>query len=242
MAFASRAPYEGAMRVLIVEDNARLAGLVADGLGRAGMVCDAATSLDAADSALACADFDAMLLDLGLPDGDGRGWLERRRAAGLALPVLVLTARGGLDDRIAGLDAGADDYLVKPAETTEIAARLRALLRRPGPRANPVIEVGPLRFDTASRMASAALAAGEPTRIDLTRREADLLELLMRGAGSVVRRSQIENALYTFADEVSPNAVDAIVSRLRRRLDEAGIGGMLHTVRGLGYLLEDRRP
>jgi two-component system response regulator QseB len=157
-----------------------------------------------ADAALACADFDSLLLDLGLPDGDGRAWLERRRAGGFALPVLVLTARGALDDRIGGLDAGADDYLVKPAEPAEIAARLRALLRRPGPRANPVIEVGPLRFDTGARQAS---VSGD--RVDLTRREADLLEVLMRGAGSVVRRSQIENALYNFDEPVSPNAVDA---------------------------------
>lgn len=224
------------MRVLIVEDNVRLAGLMGDGLSRAGIVCDCATSLDDADAALACAQFDALLLDLGLPDGDGRAWLERRRAEGLALPVLVLTARSGLDDRIGGLDAGADDYLVKPAETAEIAARLRALLRRPGPRANPVIEVGPLRFDTASRIASA-----DGQRLDLARREADLLELLMRGAGSVVRRSQIENALYNFDDAVSPNAVDAAASRLRRRLEDKGLGSMLHTIRGLGYLLQDQQ-
>lgn len=224
------------MRVLIVEDNVRLAGLLAEALGRSGIVCDHATSLDGAEAALDLARFDALLLDLGLPDGDGRTWLQRRRAAGLALPVLVLTARSGLDDRVAGLDAGADDYLVKPAEAAEIAARLRALLRRPGPRASAVIEVGPLAFDTATRQASIA-----GTRLDLARREADLLELLMRGAGSVVRRSQIENALYNFDEAVSPNAVDAAASRLRRRLEEKGLGAMLHTIRGLGYLLEDRR-
>lgn len=224
------------MRVLIVEDNERLAGLVGEALTRAGIVCDLAPTLEAADAALACADFDSLLLDLGLPDGDGRAWLERRRAGGFALPVLVLTARGALDDRIGGLDAGADDYLVKPAEPAEIAARLRALLRRPGPRANPVIEVGPLRFDTGARQAS---VSGD--RVDLTRREADLLEVLMRGAGSVVRRSQIENALYNFDEPVSPNAVDAAVSRLRRRLEDKGLGTMLHTIRGLGYLLEDHK-
>ncbi|MEO0032115.1 MAG: hypothetical protein RIS94_1873 [Pseudomonadota bacterium] len=223
------------MRLLIVEDNERLAGLVCDALARKGMTCDRAASLADADDSLACADYDAVLLDLGLPDGDGKAWLEARRRGGFAVPVLMLTARSALDDRIGGLDAGADDYLVKPAETEEIAARLRALLRRPGPRAAPVFEVGPLRFDTAAQR---AWMNGAP--LDLTRREANLLELLMRNAGSVVRRQQIENALYGFEEEVSPNAVEAVVSRLRRRLDESGAPAILHTIRGLGYLLEER--
>jgi two-component system response regulator QseB len=136
---------------------------------------------------------------------------------------------------VSGLDAGADDYMVKPAETEEIAARLRALLRRPGPRAAASNSVGPLRFDTAAQRAWSGESA-----LELTRRELGLLELLMRHAGSVVRRAQIENALYSFDEEVSPNAVEAVVSRLRRRLDEVGAGNMLHTIRGLGYLLEER--
>ncbi|WP_225009002.1 MULTISPECIES: winged helix-turn-helix domain-containing protein [Novosphingobium] len=223
------------MRLLIVEDNARLAELVAEAMGRRGMACDVAPTLAFADDALACAAYDAVLLDLGLPDGDGRQWLQRQRVRGLDVPVLMLTARSALDDRIGGLDAGADDYLVKPAETEEIAARLRALLRRPGPRAHPVIEVGAVRFDTGSQRTTV-----NGTAIDLTRRETALLELLMRHAGSVVRRQQIENSLYGFDDEVSANAVDAIVSRLRRRLVEAGAPQILHTIRGLGYLFEER--
>lgn len=224
-----------AVRVLIVEDNARLGGLVAEALSQKGLICDMAGSLAEADDALAIANFDVVLLDLGLPDGDGRHWLLARRQAGFVIPVLMLTARGALDDRIGGLDAGADDYLVKPADSAEIAARLRALLRRPGPRAAPVIEVASLRFDTGAQR---ALHAGTP--LNLTRRELGLLELLMRRAGSVVRRAQIENALYSFDDEVSPNAVEAVVSRLRRRLEDAGAHNMLHTIRGVGYLLEDR--
>lgn len=223
------------MRLLIVEDNRRLATLVGEALSRKGMTCDTAGSLEEADAALACATFDAVLLDLGLPDGDGQTWLQARRRGGFTVPVLMLTARGALDDRIAGLDAGADDYLVKPAETEEIAARLRALLRRPGPRANTVIEIGPLRFDTAAHRAWI-----DATPVEFTRREMDLLELLMRHAGSVVRRQQIENALYAFDDEVSPNAVEAVVSRLRRRLEDNGVRHMLHTIRGLGYMLEER--
>ena len=130
---------------------------------------------------------------------------------------------------------GADDYVVKPAETDEIAARIRALLRRPGVRAQPMLEVGPLAFDCAARRAS---VGGVP--LDLSRRESDLLELLMREAGSVVRRDRIEAALYNFQAEVSPNAVEAAVSRLRRRLDDSLARNMLHTIRGLGYMLEDR--
>ena len=223
------------MRLLIVEDNERLARLTREGLERRGLVCDEAHSLDAADAALDCVTYDAIILDLGLPDGDGLQWLKRRRRTGVTVPTLMLTARGALEDRIDGLDAGADDYVVKPAETDEIAARIRALLRRPGVRAQPMLEVGPLAFDCAARRAS---VGGVP--LDLSRRESDLLELLMREAGSVVRRDRIEAALYNFQAEVSPNAVEAAVSRLRRRLDDSLACNMLHTIRGLGYMLEDR--
>lgn len=220
------------MRLLIVEDNARLAALTAEGLGRRGLACDVARSLDEADAAIAAARYDALILDLGLPDGDGVAWFAARRRVGESAPALILTARGSLEERIAGLDAGADDYVTKPAEIDEIAARIRALMRRPGPRANSLLENGPLRFDTAIRQASV-----EGRALDLGRRECDLLEILMRHAGTVVRRSSIEDALYSFAEPVTPNAVEAIVSRLRRRLDQAGAGGMLHTIRGLGYML-----
>lgn len=223
------------MRLLIVEDNKTLAALMAEALARKAMACDVAGSLGAADDALECVGYDAILLDLGLPDGDGLEWLKQKRRAGLFTPVLMLTARGALGERVSGLDAGADDYLVKPADAEEVAARLRALLRRPGPRAQTLIEVGGLRFDTAAQRASVG-----STPLTLTRRELGLLELLMRHAGNVVRRQQIENALYSFDEDVSPNAVEAVVSRLRRSLDEGGAPAMLHTIRGVGYLLEDR--
>lgn len=223
------------MRLLIVEDNARLAALMAGPLGQAGYACDLAENLEQADAAIAVVRYDAVVLDRGLPDGDGMDWLKARRVQGFGVPVLVLTARGALDDRVTGLDAGADDYLVKPAATDEIAARIRALLRRPGGRTSPVLAVGNLSFDTASRRAHFA-----GTLLDLTRREADLLELLMREAGSVVRRERIETALYAFDEEVSPNAIEAVVSRLRRRLQALGGGEMIHTLRGLGYLMQDQ--
>ncbi|WP_446654386.1 response regulator [Blastomonas sp.] len=220
------------MRLLIVEDNGRLAGLIAEGLGRRGFICDTAPDLATAEESLASAAFDAIILDLGLPDGDGLAWLQQQRSLRQLIPALMLTARGGLEDRIAGLDAGADDYLVKPVDIEELAARVRALLRRPGPRAMNLLESGALRFDPVTREARM-----EDRVIELSRREADLLELLMRRLGSVVVREAIENALYSFNEPVTPNAVEAIVSRLRRKLEEAGLAGQLHTVRGVGYML-----
>lgn len=222
------------MRVLVVEDNDRLAKLVADGLQRRGFSCDIAHCLSQADSAMDEAVYDAIVLDLGLPDGDGIDWLANRRQYRQMPPAIVQTARGALEDRVTGLDAGADDYVVKPVEIDELAARIRALLRRPGPRVQTVLETGALRFDTAARTARYG-----DRDIDLSRREADLLELLLRRAGSVVRRETIEDALYNFSEPVTPNAVEAAVSRLRRKLDEAGAGGALHTIRGVGYMLKD---
>jgi|TARA_Y100000296_G_scaffold77119_1_gene98429 two-component system response regulator QseB len=218
--------------LLIVEDNERLAGLIAQGLGRRGFSCDIAPDLATADACLESAAFDAVILDLGLPDGDGMTWLQRQRSLRQLIPALMLTARGGLEDRIAGLDSGADDYLVKPVDIEELAARVRALLRRPGPRAAILLEAGALTFDPVSREARC-----DERVLDLSRREADLLELLMRRLGTVVLRDTIETTLYSFNEPVTPNAVEATVSRLRRKLDEAGLAGQLHTVRGVGYML-----
>jgi two-component system response regulator QseB len=224
------------MRLLIIEDNARLAGLIASGLDRQGYVCDKAASLEEADDCIGAAEYDAVILDLGMPDGDGLAWLERARRQRLMVPTLILTARGALNDRIAGLDAGADDYLVKPAEVEEIAARLRALLRRPGNRAPTIMTSGAVTFDTASRM-----GAINGKSLDLSRREADLLELLMRREGSVVQRAAIEEAIYSFNEPVTTNAIEAVISRLRRKLEDHGQTGLLHTVRGVGYMLSGAR-
>lgn len=222
------------MRILIIEDSARLGALMREGLADKGFSIDLVATLDAAESASESAVYDAIILDLSLPDGDGTAWLRDRGLDQAHPPVIILTAREGLRDRIAGLDAGADDYLVKPVEIDELAARLRALLRRPGPRSPPVIRAGHLHFDVASRIAG----SGE-REIELTRREANLLELLIRRAGTVVHRSMIENALYGFDEPVTPNAVEATVSRLRQKLVDAGQGEALVTVRGVGYLLRD---
>jgi two-component system, OmpR family, response regulator QseB len=222
------------MRILIVEDAVRLAALLAEALAKHGFTCDRASTLSATEDALAAATYDAIILDIGLPDGDGLDWLRRKRGESLP-PILALTARGTLAERIAGLDSGVDDYLTKPFATDEVAARLRALLRRPGARASPVLQSGALRLDVAARRATMGEAP-----LELSRRELDLLELLLRRAGAVVSREAIETALYSFDAEVTPNAVEATVSRLRKHLDEAGATGILHTIRGVGYLLEDR--
>lgn len=223
------------MRLLLIEDNGRLAALMVAGLARRGFACDHVPDLLSADAAMATLRYDVLIVDRGLPDGDGITWLRVRRRAGDMMPALVLTARDALEDRVGGLDAGADDYVVKPVEVDEVAARIRALLRRPGPRAETGLSCGPLFFDAASRSAQ---CDGRP--LDLPRRETDLLELLLRQAGTVVRRTSIESALYSFAEPVTPNAVEASVSRLRRRLEEAGARDMLHTVRGVGYMLRER--
>lgn len=222
------------MRVLVVEDNNRLAQLIANGLQRRGYACDVALCLREAENAMYGANYDAIILDLGLPDGDGKEWLMAQRKSRDMPPAIMLTARGGLEDRVTGLDAGADDYMVKPVEIDELAARLRALFRRPGPRTPTIIEAGRLQLDVASRTAR----IGE-VEMDFSRRETDLLELLMRRAGTVVHREVIENALYSYREPVTPNAVEAAVSRLRRKLEDAGLSGALHTIRGIGYMLRD---
>lgn len=224
------------MRIMIVEDNVRLATLMESGLKQQGFSCDVMYDLDSADSAIRTASYDAVLLDLGLPDGDGIAWLRAIGDARTRPPALIVTARGALEDRVSGLDAGADDYLVKPFDIAELAARVRALLRRPGNRAPAQLEVGPLRFDTIERSVHF-----NTRRLDLSRRERALLELLMRRAGSVVQRDTLEDSIYSFNEPVTPNAVEAVVSRLRRKLDEAGAGNMLHTIRGVGYLLQEKQ-
>jgi two-component system response regulator QseB len=222
------------MRTLIIEDNRELAGLLAERLGARGIDSDIAGGIAEADDHMAVGQFDVIMLDLGLPDGDGIDWLRGLPAD--RPPVLILSARSTLDDRVTGLDTGADDYLVKPAEVEEIAARLRALIRRPGRRDPVVLTVGDVTFDTTSRQAE---LSGRPLAIG--RKEADFLEILLRNAGKVVPRERIEGALYSAADPVTPNALEAVASRLRRRFAEAGEEDILHTVRGVGYLFGNRR-
>ena len=220
------------MRLLLVEDNRELAGMVVDGLSRAGLLADHCPTLAEARDALRARTYALVILDLGLPDGDGTVFLAEARREGLMAPVLLLTARSGLNDKVAGLDAGADDYLTKPFEISELAARCRALLRRPGAPLGVRLTVGDLAVDTAGRTVEVAGHA-----LDLPPREFALLELLARLQGTVLRRSRLETALYSMDEAVSPNALDAVVSRLRRHLAAAGSKTQLRTVHGVGYAL-----
>ncbi len=225
------------MRLLLIEDNDRLSGFLIKGLTAAGFTADRVARLDEASAALAAAHFDILVLDLGLPDGDGGEWLVGRRAAGDCLPVLVLTARATTADKVKGLNAGADDYLAKPFEMAELVARLKALLRRPGGVLALTLELGNLRFDMTHREASVAGRV-----LALSHSELKLLELLLRRAGRVVPRRVLEEGLYGFDDHVGPNYLEAHVSRLRKKLDAASAGVQIHTLRGVGYLAGEQVP
>jgi len=220
------------MRILVVEDDPGVAELVTAGLRQDGYAVDTAAGVAEAHELRDLATYDLLVLDLTLADRDGLELLTTVRRAGDTTPVLVLTARGQLSDRVAGLDAGADDYLVKPFALDELKARCRALLRRPGTALESVMTVGPITFDTAAREAD---LDGE--RLDLGRRESALLEMLMRNCGHVVTRETLQDALYSFDEPVTPNALEAAVSRLRRQLREASDRVTLATVRGVGYIL-----
>lgn len=220
------------MRLLLVEDNARLASLIREGLDRQGFAVDWCETVDGADHALKINDYDLMLLDLGLPDGEGLDLVRRLRRRQDTMPILILTARGGLDDRVLGLDAGADDYLVKPFQIPELAARCRALLRRPGASLGTELTVGNVILHSAER--SVAVAG---LTVEATPREVDLLECLLRRAGHVVAKPALEGALYSMDAEVTPNALEACISRLRKRLTTAGADIQIRTVHGVGYAL-----
>jgi DNA-binding response OmpR family regulator len=178
--------------------------------------------------------YDAIILDLGLPDRDGLNVVADLRRDEVATPILILTARDTVDDRVAGLDRGADDYLVKPFDMKELAARLRALLRRPGRALGTVLESGNVSLDTTLRQ---VVVSGRI--VPVTPRELSALELLMRRAGQVVSRRMLEHALYGLEDDVNPNTVEVLISRLRRRLEEIGAHCSIHTMRGIGYLLKE---
>jgi DNA-binding response OmpR family regulator len=220
------------MRLLLIEDNARLASLIREGLYRQGFAVDWYETVEGAQLALKIADYDLMLLDLGLPDGDGLDLVSAMRRRKNMTPILVLTARGGLDDRVNGLDAGADDYLVKPFQIPELAARCRALLRRPGASLGTQLRAGNVVLDSTDRSVTIA-----GRTVEATPREVDLLEVLLRRAGHVVAKPALDNALYSMDAEVTPNALEASVSRLRKRLAAAGADVQIRTVHGVGYAL-----
>ena len=220
------------MRLLLVEDSPRHTELLGEAVHEAGWRLDAVGTLADAEAAVASGEHDLILLDLGLPDGDGLDLVRTLRRAANTTPILILTARGSVDDRIAGLDAGADDYLVKPFHHKEFLARCRAMLRRNPTAVPPVIEIGQLAYDPAT----ATLTAAGDT-VALPPRERALAELLIRDAGRLVPRRRLETALSEYGGELTSNALDLAVSRLRKKLEAYPTGIEIATVRGLGYLM-----
>jgi DNA-binding response OmpR family regulator len=220
------------MRILIVDDDEDVADLARAQLRRAGYAADTAGDVEAARSALAGVAYDALVLDLGLPDGDGLNFLAELRRAKRQFPVLILSARGRADQRVAGLKAGADDYLAKPFDVEELVARIQALLRRPTALAGATLGLGNLAVDVEGQVAKV-----DGKDLKLTRRELGVLGALARRPGQIVSRAQLEDALYGFGDEIASNAIEVYVSALRKRLTEAGADCGIETQRGLGYKL-----
>ena len=222
------------LRILLVEDDPALAREIVGGLQRENWLVDHVSCLGEAFEALMQGPYRAILLDRRLPDGDGIGLIPAARCRVPPPAIIILTARDSLTDRIEGLDAGGDDYLVKPFALRELLARLRAACRRPSAGAeSPAIEIGRLSFDPAAREARIGGRA-----LNLPRRELALLELLVRRAGRVVQRTHLESEVYRHDIDISANAIETHVSRLRRRLKEADSGVEIRTLRGLGYMLQ----
>lgn len=220
------------MRVLVVEDDASLREILHRGLTEDGYAVDtAAKVVDARHSAESHA-YDVMVLDVGLPDGNGLELCADLRASGLKTPILMLTARDSLSDKVAGLDAGADDYLTKPFDYPELAARVRALLRRPPDAQSPVLEVGDIRLDPASH----TVWRGAIT-VPLTAREFALLEYLLRRPGQVLTRSELLDHVWDANYDGLSNVVDVHVAALRRKLAMPGAPAPIETLRGVGYQL-----
>lgn len=223
------------MRLLLVEDNPRLQVLLVETLNGAGYGLDAVGSVADLFASAAVVEYDLVIVDLGLPDGDGLVAIRRLRAEGRTMPILVITARGSIDDRVSGLDAGADDYLTKPFNNAELLARVRALLRRPAGVIGPLIEVGNTSINLTNLE---VLCRGVPVELRFSERR--LLMLLMRRVGALVPKSALESSLSEHGRDVSANAIEALVSRARRTLAEAGSDIVIETVRGVGYKVEER--
>jgi len=218
------------MRLLVVEDDALLAEGLTRTLTRAGHAVEHASSGRHADTMLAEQTYDLVVLDIGLPDIDGFEVLRRLRQRGATTSVLVLTARDAVEDRVHGLDLGADDYLTKPFSLTEFEARVRALLRR-GASVPARVTVGGLSIDVAAKRVRV-----NDRQIDLTRREWALLELFLSHSGRVLSKEQIAESLFSFDEQLSANAIEVHVSRLRTKIEQGGVH--IRTVRGFGYLWE----
>jgi two-component system OmpR family response regulator len=224
----------GTLHLLIVEDEAKLRSSICCGLGEENFIVCGVGSAEAAGEALAMHDFDAIVLDLRLPGKDGIPWLREIRRAGNVSPVLILTARGSVAERVIGLESGADDYLVKPFAFAELLARIRALVRRRLSFAQGLIKVADLEFDTVTRRVRRA-----GREINLSPKETLFLELLMRNAGETVTRAMITDVVWSSAYNDISNLIEVFVNRLRRKIETRGIP-LITTQRGIGYSM--RRP
>jgi DNA-binding response OmpR family regulator len=220
------------MKLLLVEDEPELCSALCSALEREHYVVDCVGDIATADEAVRGALYDVVLLDRTLPDGDGLSFIPEIRARNPGVPIIVLTARGQLSERVQGLDVGADDYLTKPFALEELLARIRAIRRRPNELAAETIQLGRLAFDLALEEASVATLP-----LELSRRERSVLSALLRRSGRTVLREALEQAVFGFDDEVQSNTLDSHISRLRRRLAEADAGVEIHAIRGVGYLM-----
>lgn len=224
------------MRLLLTEDNAELAQLTARLLEDAGFDVDCANSVAAARQALEASSYAAVILDLGLPDGDGETVLRSMRSRGDPTPVLVLTARGTIADRVGGLEKGADDYIVKPFSHEELIARVKAILRRPSQYLSKPLVAGNVALDAVGRQ----LFVNDVPQM-LSAREMAIMEMLMKRMGRVVPKKLVEDHLFGLSEEIQSNAVEVYVHRLRKQLSSMDAKVEIHTVRGLGYLLTESR-
>lgn len=222
------------MRILLTEDNEQLRDAIREGLEKADFAVDAFELADEANAAISTTKYDAVILDLGLPDGDGIDLLKSWRDRGETVPVLILTARDTLKDRVSGLDSGADDYLPKPFAMEEVLARIRALLRRPGAALGVVLTAGNISFDVTSREVRIA-----ESLVPIPRREMAVLEQLMRRMGNVVPKDLLADSVYSFDDDVTSNSLEVGISRLRKRLASVEATVSIHTLRGVGYLMTE---
>lgn len=219
------------MRILVVEDDKTLAAGLVEGLEREGFMVDSLEAAEPAEAVLQHTAYDLAIVDIGLPGMDGLEMIRRVRRRGVLTPILILTARDGLDDRVVGLDMGGDDYLIKPFLLPELLARARALIRRSRSAASMTLSIGTLALDLQRR--SATLAG---TELELTGREWGVLEQLALVAPKVVAKQKLADSLSQWDKEITPNAVEIYVSRLRGKLAASGVG--IRTVRGIGYRIE----
>jgi DNA-binding response OmpR family regulator len=225
------------MRLLLVEDNEQLSQLLTNELVGAGFAVDVVTSVAEGQAVLASSHYAVVILDLGLPDGDGLAVLRGLRERGDPTPVLILTARDGVQDRVIGLRSGADDYLAKPFAFEELLARLQALLRRPGNMLGLALRCGNVTLDTVAQQVFI-----DDAPKTFSAREVAVLAILMRRSGRVMSKKLVADSLFGLSIDIGSNAVEVYVHRLRKQLAEAGANLEIHTIRGVGYLISGPSP